>query len=80
MKHKTAPEIKICASVITTDSACKVLNFLQSPSSDAVFIAGINIWRAGSVVKKIANKATEAAGDDVKTVAPARNELPKTKI
>ena len=66
--------------MITTDSACKVLNFLRSPSSDAVFIAGINIWRAGSVVKKIANKATEATGDAVKTVAPARNELPKTKI
>ena len=69
----------ICASVITTESACKVLNFLRSPSSEATFMAGIKICRAGSVVKNITSKATEAAGVVVKTVAAAKNELAKTK-
>ena len=42
-------------------------------------MAGIKICRAGSVVKSITNKATEATGAVVKTVAAARNELAKTK-
>ena len=42
-------------------------------------MAGIKICRAGSVVKNITSKATEAAGVVVKTVAAAKNELAKTK-
>ena len=42
-------------------------------------MAGIKICRAGSVVKNINSKATEAAGVVVKTVAAAKNELAKTK-
>ena len=68
----------MCASVITTESACKVLNFLRSPSSEATFMAGIKICRAGSVVKNTTSKATEAEGVVVKTVAAAKNELANT--
>jgi hypothetical protein len=38
-------------------------------------MAGIKICRAGSVVKNITSKATEAEGVAVKTVAAAKNEL-----
>ena len=78
-KHKTAPEIMMCANVITTESVCKSLNFLRSPSFEAMFIAGIKICRAGSVVKNIINKAIDATGTDVKMAAAAKNELAKTK-
>ena len=42
-------------------------------------MAGIKICRAGSVVKNITSKATEAAGVVGKTLAAAKNELAKTK-
>ena len=76
-KHKTTPAITICASVIATESACKSLNFFRSPSSEAAFIAGIKICRAGMVEKNIASKAIDAKG--TKTVTAAKNELTKTK-
>lgn len=77
--HKTTPAITICTSVMTTESACKSLNFFQSPSSVAAFIAGIRICRAGMVEKNIASKAIEAKGTNTKTVTAAKNELTKTK-